>query len=250
MVLETDRLPDIVQEFVSYSDMLKDAVQKATLELLKDIRVMLYDSEIGRWLGIGNMSRQSEYHAPLQDLRADKACEFFVKDPALLTWYRASDSQHLVILGDMGYGKTVGMSFLVDEFRRREKCQLPQLKVCYCFCRDDETGKGTYMFSALVLSLLEVLPGLKRPFFEGDKQTRASGIFDPATDFKKLAEFLQRLLNAIDRPVFIVVDGLDECDGTSRHGLIEFLKSLSRKTSATVKTIHAGVPPSIPEQQQ
>lgn len=45
MVLETDRLPNIVQEFLKYSDTLRNLIQKATWEIVEDIKAMLYDHE-------------------------------------------------------------------------------------------------------------------------------------------------------------------------------------------------------------
>jgi hypothetical protein len=45
MILENDRLPNIVQEFLKHADTLRKLVQKATLEIVEDIRSMLYDQE-------------------------------------------------------------------------------------------------------------------------------------------------------------------------------------------------------------
>ncbi|KAG9231371.1 hypothetical protein BJ875DRAFT_506721 [Amylocarpus encephaloides] len=230
IILENDRLPNIVQDFLRHAENLRKLVQKATWEIVEDIRAMLYDHEIARWLGSGKMRQQSKYHNDLQNLRADQACEFLLTDAKFISWYRASDSQQLVILGDMGCGKSVAMAFLVDELRRRNEHQLPQPKICYHYCRDDETGQATYIFSALILSLLEQFSGLKRTFFEWYKQAGASGNFEPATDIKKLEEFLQKILKTLDRPLFIVIDGLDECDRASQNSLLKSLKILSKKT--------------------
>jgi Cdc6-like AAA superfamily ATPase len=161
------------------------------------------------------MSQQSKHHTDLQNLRADQACEFLLTDAKFISWYRASDSQQLVILGDIGCGKTVAMAFLVDELRRRNEHQLPQPKICYHYCQVDETGQAIYIFSALILSLLEQLSGLKRTFFNWYKEARASGNFKPATNIKKLEEFLQKILKTLDRPLFIVINGLDEYDRAS-----------------------------------
>ncbi|GKZ25938.1 hypothetical protein AbraIFM66951_002452 [Aspergillus brasiliensis] len=229
MVLETDRLPNIVQEFLSYSDTLRNLIQKATWEIVEDIKAMLYDHEISNWLGSGQMSHQSQYHAYLQDLRADAACEQLLENPSFINWYAASDSKQLVILGDMGSGKTVAISYLVDMMRERIRRRLPEPKICYYYCRDDKTGRATHIASALILSLLEQLPGLKRPFYEWYKEAQASGTFDPATSLKMLGEFMERLLKATDRPVFFVIDGLDECDRTSRGGFLHLLEMLSEK---------------------
>lgn len=45
MVLETDRLPNIVQEFLKHADTLQKLISKSTLEIVEDIKSMLYDRE-------------------------------------------------------------------------------------------------------------------------------------------------------------------------------------------------------------
>ncbi|RYP45020.1 hypothetical protein DL768_008585 [Monosporascus sp. mg162] len=236
MILENDRLPNAVQEFLRCADTLRKLVQKATWEIVEDIKAMLYDQESS-----DKMSRQSQYHAYLQDLRADQACDFLLANASFINWYRASDSQQLVILGEMGSGKTVATAFLVDQLSRRNACQLPQPKICYYYCRDDETGQAIHILSALILSLLEQLPGLKKTFFGWYKQAQAAGDFDPATNVKKLEDFLQKVLGTVDRPLFIVIDGLDECDRASLNRLLKLLKTLSQKTRG-LKTLLSSRP--------
>ncbi|RTE84332.1 hypothetical protein BHE90_001195 [Fusarium euwallaceae] len=231
LILENGHLPEIVQDFLRQADTLRKLVQKATLEIVEDIKAMLYDQEIGRWLGSSAMRQQSQYHAYLQDLRAAEACEFLVRYRNFINWYSASNSQHLALLGEMGSGKTVAMGFLVDELRRRSENQIPQNKVCFYYCQNGGPDQAVQILSCLILSLLEQLPGLKKRFYGWYKQAQASGNFEPATDTKKLREFLQRLLEAIDRQVFFVIDGLDECDRTSRGVILKCLGTLSQKIS-------------------
>ncbi|KAH7175806.1 hypothetical protein EDB81DRAFT_896495 [Dactylonectria macrodidyma] len=241
LVLENDRLPNIAQDFLRHADTLRKLVQKATWEIVDDIKAMLYDREIARWLGSEKLVHQSRYHAYFQDLRADQACEFLLTNAELMKWYRASNSQHLVLLGDMGSGKTVSMAFLVDELSRRNEHQLPQPKLCFYYCRDDETGQAVSILSALLLSLLEQLPGLKRKFFEWYKQAQALGDLEPAINPKKLEAILHKVLETIDRPVFFVIDGLDECDRASRNLLLKFLKT-STQRFPRLKTILSSRP--------
>lgn len=176
------------------------------------------------------MKLQSQYHAALQDLRTDEAFEFLLTHPNFINWYSYSGSQQLVILGEMGSGKTVTMAFLADELSRRNEHQLPRPKVCYYYCRDDETGQAVYIFSALILALLEQLSGLKRTFYEWYKENQASGILQPETSVRKLEEFLGTVLETLDRHIFIIIDGLDECDRASRKALLKFLRTLLQKT--------------------
>lgn len=45
MILENERLPNIVQDFLRHADNLRKLVQKATWEIVEDIKAMLYDRE-------------------------------------------------------------------------------------------------------------------------------------------------------------------------------------------------------------
>lgn len=45
MVLETDRLPNVVEDFLRRVDALRKLIDKATLEIVEDIKAMLYDIE-------------------------------------------------------------------------------------------------------------------------------------------------------------------------------------------------------------
>ncbi|PLB55500.1 hypothetical protein P170DRAFT_443267 [Aspergillus steynii IBT 23096] len=197
--------------------------------MTQDIQAMLHDHEISTWLGGEKTSRQAQHHSDLQVLRADEACEFLLEETKFVEWYQTSGSSQLAILGDMGSRKSVAMSFLVDELSRRSEQQLPQPKICYHYCQNDETGKAAFVVSALILSLLVQLPGLKNPFCEWYKQAQLSGVVDPARNIWKLEEFLEKLTGEIDSPIFVVVDGLDECDTVSRNSLLKLLKALSRR---------------------
>ncbi|CAI6336993.1 unnamed protein product [Periconia digitata] len=229
MILETDRLPHIIQDFLKQAELLRKLIEKATWEIVEDIKAMLYDREIARWLGSDKVNLQSQYHVHLQDLRSDSACKFLLSHPSFMDWYRATGSRQLLILGEMGCGKSVLMSFLVDELHRRNEHQLPRPKVCYHYCRNDGTGKPVYILSSLILALLEQLSGLKKSFYEWYKENQSLGIVDPATSIPKLEEFLIQVLEILDRPIFITIDGLDECDRTSRKILLELSNTLLRK---------------------
>ncbi|KAF2703360.1 hypothetical protein K504DRAFT_495505 [Pleomassaria siparia CBS 279.74] len=230
MVLETDRLPNIVQDFLAHADTLRKLIEKSTWEIVEDIKSMLYDHEIARWLQSSRMNQQARYHNHLKELRSDEACKFLLTHPDFTHWYNAPDSQLLLVLGEMGCGKTVAMTFIVDELNQRNGCQIPRPKVCYYYCRDDETGQAVNILSGLILALLEQLSGLKKTFYEWYKENQASGILDPAASASKLGEFMELVLATFDRLLFIVIDGLDECDRASRRTLLQVLEKLLKKT--------------------
>ena len=45
MALDNERLLNIIKDFLRYSDTLQKLVQKATWEIVEDIKAMLYDHE-------------------------------------------------------------------------------------------------------------------------------------------------------------------------------------------------------------
>jgi len=184
---------------------------------------------VARWLGSDKMTLQSQYHSHLRELRTDDGCEFLLTHPHFANWYHATGSQRLVILGKIGSGKSVTMSFLIDQLIQRNEHQ-PRPMICYYYCRDDESGRAVNIFSALVLALLAQLSDLKKPFYEWYKENQASGVLEPATRTRKLEEFLEKVLKELDRPLFIVIDGLDKCDGPSRRAVLKLLRTLVQET--------------------
>ncbi|KAK3897896.1 hypothetical protein C8A05DRAFT_38525 [Staphylotrichum tortipilum] len=230
IVLENERLPVIVQEFLEHAALLQKLVEKATLEIVDDIRNMLYDQKIETWLGGGGqVKRQDQYHSSVQDLRSNQACEFLLADDRFIKWYHGTGPQQLAIFGDIGAGKTVAVSFLIDTLLERNKGQLPQPKLCFYYCRNDGTVEAVRIFSGLILSLFVRLPGLKKGFVEWYQETTVSGI-DPATNFKILEQWLRSTLEALDRPLIFAIDSLDECDKRSRSQLLQSLGNLARAT--------------------
>ncbi|KAH9898830.1 hypothetical protein F4778DRAFT_792889 [Xylariomycetidae sp. FL2044] len=173
---------------------------------------MLYDERISQWLGREKLSQQGLRHASLQSSRADLTCEFLLEKPEFKNWYRTSDSQQLAILGDTGSGKSVMMSFLIDQLSRRRHHQLPRPLILYHYCQNDETGGAIYIFSSLILSLLPQCEGLKKPFFDWYTEEQRTGNFEPSTNAHKgsrnlLLELLQVVLSS--RPWSDILDQLD-----------------------------------------
>ncbi|KAK0368731.1 ankyrin repeat protein [Colletotrichum limetticola] len=85
------------------------------------------------------------------------------------------------------------MSFLIDELCRLRSHQLPQPMILYHYCQNDETGHALYIFSSLILSLLEQCIGLKKEFFDWYRRDLLAGNFEPSTNIQKLKDILDQL---------------------------------------------------------
>lgn len=166
-----------------------------------------------------------------------QGCNSWLEHPELKTWYNASTSQRLDVLGDSGRENTNGIKHLLDKLSRESQNQHPPSKVCYHFCEDRMTGEATYVLSVLMLSLLEQFPGLKKPFYEWYKHKQANGDLFPANNPKKLGDSLKTALRCVQRPVYIIIDGLDKCDIRSRDNLLDFIQDISMWRNSKIKIL-------------
>jgi hypothetical protein len=79
--------------------------------------------------------------------------------------------------------------------------------------------------------LLEQLPGLKKTFFEWYKEHQASGNLGGASNARALGLYLQTVMERLDRPIFFIIDALDECSSASRKAVFDILKQLTDKAT-------------------
>lgn len=192
--------------------------------------VKLTQVVVQKLLGFDKEKRRSELHCELRELRASDACEWLVVDSRFLSWCNTSVSEQLVIFSNMGCGKTIITAHVIETLIRLRHSRIPRPLVCYHYCEDNETGKPLHIYSSLVLQLLDQQEGLKVEFDKWYNNSKKNELLDPAQSSVDLGIFFSSCVRSLDRDLFIVIDGLDECDNESQKQLIHLLSSLSRKT--------------------
>lgn len=170
---------------------------------------------------------QSERHKDLCVSRTDKACDWLLEHPSFISWYRTAGVHQLVLLGEMGSGKSVLVSFIIDSLTRFSDHQLPRPHVCYFYCTESNSLSPSQVYLVLISSLLIKLPGLRKSFYEWYKEREKVANIEPSMDSEHLQAFLAGLLETLERPIFIVIDGLDECERKTRNAICQFLIRVS-----------------------
>lgn len=181
------------------------------------------------------MKGQSGRHEEMCTLRSDKACDWLLKHPSFVRWLTSADVHQLLLLGEMGSGKSVVVSYLIDSLTRLSNHQLPRPHVCYYYCSDGSTLSATKIYLVLISSLTIKLPGLRKTFYEWYQERQAAANIEPSMDSRQLGDFLRDVLEDLDRPLFIVIDGLDECERRTRYNICGFLTAVCKR-SPRVKT--------------
>ena len=151
---------------------------------------MLSCPAVQKLLGVDKDKQRSELHSELRGLRASDACKWIVADSKFIDWYNATTSGQFVVFGHMGCGKTVITAHVIDELIRVNNHKLPRPFICYHYCVNDERGKAFYVYSSLLLQLLDQQEGFKVEFDRWYDRTRKSERLDPAQSSVDLGKFL------------------------------------------------------------
>ncbi|KAM3457627.1 hypothetical protein MY3296_001059 [Beauveria thailandica] len=99
VMLEAERLPKIVEEFIDQIESLRKFIEMAAAEIVRDIQNMLYDTQISDWLGSESLKAQGLHHSELQTTRANEACDFLVNDARVIRWLTDESCQSLALIG-------------------------------------------------------------------------------------------------------------------------------------------------------
>lgn len=156
--------------------------------------------------------------------RADDACDWIASDEAFCDWKDAeSNTSILVMLGDLGCGKTITTAFVAD------KGVPADAVVCsYYITGHTQTAEAPVILRSLMWQLIQAKPNMKRDFLQWFKQatTTPTNIFRQSSFDDKIRQFLRHALLASKDLVFFVLDALDECDITVQRELSSLFDDL------------------------
>ncbi|KAI1846709.1 hypothetical protein JX266_007282 [Neoarthrinium moseri] len=249
VIVENQGMPGLVSEFLDHVKQLKSHIGNATLRVVQEFKDLIKDTRIETLLRTENTRLQDSLHDRWQHekQRAQEACSWFVNEPLFLDWFHSTKSELLLFCGNLGSGKTVTMSYVIDTIIQRNQHELPRALINYHYCKSDNTGDSIKIYSNLVLQLLNRQKALKKNFLEWELEVRSLGIHSPTDNVRKLGQFYLDSVAGLDRPLFIIIDGLDECDQDSRDQLLELLQEILQGKSR-VKILYSTRPmPSIPK---
>jgi hypothetical protein len=153
--------------------------------------------------------------------RADDACSWLTSDDAFSYWLLNRDSNVLVLLGDMGSGKTMTTAFVADSLAH------PGRPLCAYYCKDEhEPAKLRNIYRSILFQFLQQSSEIKLRFWKWYKETSPKVQVNPTQSDDKLRELLYDIVSSSRTPVFLVLDALDECKAQSRKELFSLFQQL------------------------
>ncbi|KAK2805382.1 hypothetical protein FQN51_000208 [Onygenales sp. PD_10] len=179
-----------------------------------------------------------QHHANVQVDRLVSSGAWMLAKPQFTYWASSSSSSILWLHGIPGSGKTKLASVVIDECLARAP-NGPAIGFAYFYCARNPTEP----LRADPLEILRCIarqlscPNLTVPIqpatIERYNKERDEGFSLRKLDLRGVVDLILKI--TADNPSTIVIDGLDECDPSRRHDVLDALNDIIQKSSNVVK---------------
>lgn len=158
--------------------------------------------------------------------RTPGTCEWILSSSRLRDWISDNGSRLLHIIGDMGAGKSILMSYLVDGmkplFDATTSGSTGKVTICSFFCDDKDVGRkhGQAILRGLLCQILH-----QRHDLMEHATARFSEIDPGRWSLTILWEILRDImLNPITGTIVLILDAMDECEPVSRDRVLTLFR--------------------------
>ncbi|KAL8778333.1 MAG: hypothetical protein Q9213_007463 [Squamulea squamosa] len=172
-------------------------------------------------------------HKKLQSLRHEGTCTWILRHNIYQDWYNAVRSSALCCSGIPGCGKTVLASFIVDALQSAAVSRKFSIIYYYCDYADQRTLETDRILGTILKQFLR-----NGHIPEAVARMIPQGYGEDAYTLSTI-ELIDLICVAIKQTslTFIIIDGLDECERTSRKEISILLDRLQKIDTPIVKIL-------------
>jgi hypothetical protein len=171
---------------------------------------------VKEWLAVGSQPEQD--HDAFRDIRGEfpSTGRWIIKHEYFREWLDTDvPASPIVWLHGMpGAGKTILTSNIIDECKRRTDCITSYF---YCHYEDQRANTAVGVLRGLIDQLLDQYPQLLPPC-----HTRHTSSGEPSLRSLPLAKKIFEDFCSTIPKLFVIIDGLDECEQIERKQLLDF----------------------------
>ena len=163
----------------------------------------------------------------MKELRDEEACQWIFQDAKFRAWLSSESCKFLTLYGNMSCGKTVTASCVIDYLQGL----FPRTLVLYVYSRTQASACTIEsIYVSLLIQLVEREKRLKLKFKDMyNEEKNSSYLVDPMSSLSALENLVERGLEFFRRPLYVVLDGLDECDNVACTRIINFFNRLFKR---------------------
>lgn len=162
------------------------------------------------------------------DRLLEQTCSWVLKDVHFGKWRTCARSQVLWIYGDPGKGKTMLAFSLVKELSERIRVEgsSPNIALACFFCdnKDNRRKSAISILRSLIYQLLRQRPDLCS-YLRSEYERQKERLFASPNALQSLWRIFKNVTAYSNfKRIYIVIDGLDECDEQSTEDLLKLLE--------------------------
>jgi hypothetical protein len=121
---------------------------------------------------------------------------------------------------DSKLGKTIIASLIIDECLKLRDSKTDEISLAYFYCKDQDGQRNKFsnVAKAILSQLLQQNPGILPYLYDECLKSAKVTLVSP----QGCAKLLSTVLQAVPK-IFIVIDGIDECEQKERRAILNFL---------------------------
>ena len=198
-------------------------------------RILQHLPEIGRLVTVDYTGAFYTYEYDKEyDIKVDEryqgTCEWLCLHEDYLWWRSTTTPCLLWLSGCAGLGKTTLLTHVVCQLKKSQKTRARKEFVLFSFCEANVNDRGADIVSVLIHQLLTNFPSLRRYASQKVEEYYMSnmGLRRPTPERMPVGRLWRLLCDLIRisklHKVYLVIDALDECKGSSQVELIHLFK--------------------------
>ena len=177
-------------------------------------QIRLYQQQAAKLRILDTISTY-DYETTWKQLRKVGNTTILTDNTTYLTWKSFSKSNTLILLGQLGAGKSIVLANMIDDLFL--SCPSDQALIVYFFCRHDipESLVARTIIGAIARQLLKHM----------DISALPSGLIRDRYVIEDITAIVSESL-APDAMVYVILDGIHECDAGNQSEVFTFLADL------------------------
>ncbi|KAF2761902.1 hypothetical protein EJ05DRAFT_496790 [Pseudovirgaria hyperparasitica] len=233
----------INQDNADQMRVLIDEIKKRKEMTPHDVAVKNYEENMKQFGG--SSDQKAVYAAKISRRSPPQTCTWIFDMELFKSWYVSEKSSVLWVSGGGGFGKSILMSAIINELQDRAKDTGAHVQYFFCNAGDESTKRTDRILKHLLYQMysllehhsteaLEKANKLVSNFLKNRSTSSKESKGDNKKDDVDFAKVFRGLVGLVGKPIFIVVDALDECIDRS-EGLLSSLKYLVDGSTSNIK---------------
>lgn len=186
------------------------------------------------WLSAFSNECEHENHRESRS-SGNQSGSWLLGHPNFQKWFSPSHKTTpiLWLTGIPGAGKTVLASVVIDELSKASE-STPGINLAYFYCKYGTEGRNSFasVAKSVIAQLLRPLPDSLSYIYEEASKSSEACLSSKSTAEKILDSLLVQACTG-ENIIYIVIDGVDECDRSGRNDIPTWFQALSDRLSKT-----------------